>query len=90
MRDRERQREKQASMQEPDMGLDPAAPEAKADAQPLSHPGVPKAVLTQMGINTQLYPDQCTERTLTMTCISRGTLLGLASSCVTLRGWGVT
>ena len=31
-------------MQEPDVGLDPAAPEAKVDAQPLSHPGVPKAV----------------------------------------------
>ena len=52
MRDRERegqrhrQREKQAPCREPDMGLDPGSPgshpEPKADAQLLSHPGVPK------------------------------------------------
>ena len=51
MRDRERERqrdrprEKQASCWKPDMGLDPRTPgshpESKADAQPLSHPGVP-------------------------------------------------
>ena len=42
---RHRQREKQAPCREPDMGLDPktpgSRPEPKADAQPLSHPGVP-------------------------------------------------
>ena len=42
---RHRQREKQASCREPDAGLDPRTPgsrsEPKADAQPLSHPGVP-------------------------------------------------
>ena len=50
MRDTERKAETQAdggeadSMQEPDAGLDPrtpGGPELKADAQPLSHPGVP-------------------------------------------------
>ena len=49
MRHRERQRhrlrEKQALGREPDAGLDPRTPgswpELKADAQPLSHPGVP-------------------------------------------------
>ena len=42
---RHRQREKQAPCREPDAGLDPGSPgscpEPKADAQPLSHPGVP-------------------------------------------------
>ena len=40
-----RQREKQAPHKEPNAGLDPgnpgSHPEPKADAQPLSHPGVP-------------------------------------------------
>ena len=43
-RQRHRQREKQAPCAEPDVGLDPRIPESypepKADAQPLSHPGV--------------------------------------------------
>ena len=47
-----RQREKQAPCREPDAGLDPrrlgSQPEPKADAQPLSHPGVlGKIVLKQ-------------------------------------------
>ena len=45
MRDTERQREKQAPCREPNAGLDPripgSHPEPKADAQPLSPPGVP-------------------------------------------------
>ena len=44
-RQRHRQREKQALRREPDSGLDPrtlgSRPELKADAQLLSHPGVP-------------------------------------------------
>ena len=44
-RQRHRWREKQAPLREPDVGLDPrtpgSLPEPKADAQPLSHPGVP-------------------------------------------------
>ena len=41
-RQRHRQREeKQASMKEPDAGLNPGVPEAKADAQLLSHTGIP-------------------------------------------------
>ena len=44
-RERERQREKQDPCREPDVGLDPGTPglcpELKADAQPLSYPGVP-------------------------------------------------
>ena len=43
--ERHRQREKQASSGEPYAGLDPgtpgSCPESKADAQPVSHPGVP-------------------------------------------------
>ena len=42
---RETQRKKQAPHREPDVGLDPrtpgSRPEPTADAQPLSHPGVP-------------------------------------------------
>ena len=55
MRDRERegqrhrQREKQAPCTKPDVGLDPRTPgshlEPKADAQPLSHPGVPSLLI---------------------------------------------
>ena len=47
MRDTERyrQREKRAPYKEPDVELDPGTPGShpglKADAQPLSHPGVP-------------------------------------------------
>ena len=45
-RQRHRQREKQASRREPDVGLHTRAPgscpKGKEDAQPLSHPGVPK------------------------------------------------
>ena len=44
-RGRHRQREKQSPCKELDVGLDPrtpgSRPEPKADAQPLSHPGVP-------------------------------------------------
>ena len=48
MRQRHRQREKQAPCGEPDVGLDPrtpgSQPELKADAQPLSHPDAPVPV----------------------------------------------
>ena len=44
-RGRHRQREKQAPCREPDVGPDPgtlgSCPESKADAQLLSHPGIP-------------------------------------------------
>ena len=44
-RGRDKQREKQAPYRDPDVGLDPgtlgSCLELKADAQPLSHPGVP-------------------------------------------------
>ena len=43
MRERQRHREKQAPIREPNVGLDPrtpgSRPEPKADAQPLSYPG---------------------------------------------------
>ena len=43
-RQRHRQKEKQAPCREPDLGLDPETPGScpgpKADAQPLSHPGI--------------------------------------------------
>ena len=45
-RQRLRQREKQAPCREPDVGLNPrtlgSRSELKADAQPLSHPGIPE------------------------------------------------
>ena len=48
-RQRYRQREKQAPCREPDVELDPRTPGSqpglKADAQPLSHPGVPMITL---------------------------------------------
>ena len=48
------QREKQAPCGEPDVELDPRIPgscsEPKADAQPLSHPGVPGVVLTKRSL----------------------------------------
>ena len=44
-RQRHREREKQAPYWEPNVGLDPGTPGSrpgwKADAPPLSHPGVP-------------------------------------------------
>ena len=47
-RQRQRQREKQAPCREPDVGLDPGTagsrPEPKANAQPLSHPGIPNFI----------------------------------------------
>ena len=43
------QKEKQTPQGEPNEGLDPrtlgSCPESKADAQPLSHPGVPKVLI---------------------------------------------
>ena len=46
---RHRQREKQAPCRDPTVGLDPktpgSQPDLKADAQPLSHPGVPPHTL---------------------------------------------
>ena len=52
MRDTEKeaetQREKQALCGDPDVGLDPrtrgSRSELKGDAQPLSHPGIPKCI----------------------------------------------
>ena len=48
--ERHRQREKQAPCREPNVGLDPRSPGSspgpKADAQPLSHPGVPVFILS--------------------------------------------
>ena len=44
-RQRHRQREKPGSLRKPELGLDPGTPgshsKPKADAQPLSHPGIP-------------------------------------------------
>ena len=43
-----RQREKQAPCRKPDVGLDPRTPgpypELKAEAEPLSHPGIPSFI----------------------------------------------
>ena len=55
-RGRNRGREKQAPRGEPDVGLDPrtagSRPEPKADAQPLSYPGI----LTTSGFNGHIEP----------------------------------
>ena len=54
---RYRQREKQAPYGEPDVGLDSGTPrshpEPKADAQPLSHPGV--SVISSLTPLTYLF-----------------------------------
>ena len=54
-RQRHRQREKQAPCRKPDMGLDPgtlgSCPEPKADAQLLSHPGIPTAEFFKFKFN---------------------------------------
>ena len=48
-RQRHRQGKKQAPCREPDVGLDPRTlgshPDPKADAQPLSDPGVPSGMI---------------------------------------------
>ena len=48
-RKRHRQREKQAPCRDPNVGLNPrtlgSPPDQKADAQPLSHPGIPACSL---------------------------------------------
>ena len=53
-RQRHRQREKQVPYREPDVGLDPGTlgsrPEPKAEAQPLSHPGVPRLLLLLVAV----------------------------------------
>ena len=68
-RQRHRKREKQAPCREHDAGLDPLTPgsypEPKADAQPLSHPGIPSlaffavfsscSFLAQFNSNNQSY-----------------------------------
>ena len=57
-RQRHKQKEKQAFCREPDVVLDPrilgSEPEPKADAQLLSHPGVPKVLVSHS--NSQLLP----------------------------------
>ena len=56
-RQRHRQREKWVPCRKPDAGLDPgtpgSCPEPKADAQPLSHPGVPEFFVL---IGWEIYP----------------------------------
>ena len=55
-RQRHRQREKQAPCWEPDVGLDPGTPGScpgpKADAKPLSHPGIPGYLLSEWKVPT--------------------------------------
>ena len=54
-RQRHRQREKQAPCGEPDAEIDPSPPgsrpEPKADAQPLSHPAIPKKLFLVKEMN---------------------------------------
>ena len=60
-RQRCRQREKQTSCKEPDVGLDPGTPgsrpEPKADAQPLSHPGVPADTYLYLFLGCEFHQD---------------------------------
>ena len=57
---RHRQREKQAPYGEPDVGLNPRTPgswpEPKADAQPLSHLGVPDLIILLQTLQWLLFP----------------------------------
>ena len=61
MRDTEREAEMQAPQGEPDAGLDPrtpgSRPEAKADAQSLSHPGVPSTSFISRKVARRQTPD---------------------------------
>ena len=61
-RQRHRPREKQAPCEEPDTGLHPrtsgSQPEPKADAQPLSHPGIPGKGASSWRINFKMAPTQ--------------------------------
>ena len=58
-RRRHRQREKQAPHREPDVGLDPGTPGShpgpKADAEPLSHPGIPNKMLVNQTLAKLLF-----------------------------------
>ena len=67
-RQRHRQREKQAPCREPNAGLDPRTPgshpELKADAQPLSHPGIPRSFLSDSGFNLTLPGESFTKSPL--------------------------
>ena len=60
-RQRHRQREKQDPCREPDVGLDPRSPgshpELKADAQPLSHPGILRHCTFKDRIFTWIFLD---------------------------------
>ena len=59
-RQRHRLRKKQALCREPDVGIDSrilgSHPQPKADAQPLSHPGVPRYNLI---LSTHMYAQTC-------------------------------
>ena len=68
-RQRHRQREKRVPCGEPDAGLDSrtpgSRPEPKADTQPLSHPGVPKAsILNNTWVHNycRKYPLECSDQ----------------------------
>ena len=69
-RQRHRQREKQVPRKEPEVGLDPRTPgprlEPKADAQPLSHPGVPIIRLQGMRYNPFLTDEKMEEEKLSI------------------------
>ena len=58
MSQRHRQREKQGPHREPDVGLIPrtpgSRPEPKAEAQPRSHPGVPRRYLSRIPFSDKL------------------------------------
>ena len=48
-----------APCREPNVGLEPrtlgACPEPKADAQPLSHPGIPKTIFIEIFAKANVY-----------------------------------
>ena len=61
-RQRFSQKEKQAQCREPDVELNPGTPgsrpEPKADAQPLSHPGVPRLVFQRLPMTPSTQPSR--------------------------------
>ena len=92
MRDTERQRHRQrqrgeaerevGSTQEPDAGLDPrspgSCPRPKADAQPLSHPGVLKGLLLQRELQMSSYKEMpCSYSSWACNVVSRFKVLTL-------------
>ena len=86
-RQRHRQREKQATCREPDVRLDLRTPESRpepmADAQPLSHPGVPIVPIFKLPKRHQMFEPLCEYHSGAFPGSQPGATRGGARSCCT-------